>query len=346
MFTPYSSELESTYGYFMISRLLLALILFAAGILHLVRPDLFDPAIPFEPTLAINIAAGLLEIVLAIGLLAKRFRDQAARLTALWFLLLIPIHIYVCTQDLELGGIKLTGLLWLRTLFQPVLYFWALSLQEKGWIISQRWSDVVFLHYKVDAKKLQDVTPFPLDLYQGEAIVSIVPFVMGRIRFPFLFPIPGLSQLLELNLRTYVRVNGRPAVYFFTLDSNHLPGVLIARWFFSLPYRWVKLKFKKADNYQFSSSQFEIKAKVTNHKTSTDFDLWATERYALFTQRGAMNLVGVVEHAPWNLREIQIEEIKDNFSNLIGDELKMKDFLGASYAESLDVRFRPFRRLG
>jgi uncharacterized protein YqjF (DUF2071 family) len=329
----------------MLSRFLLAGILFLAGVLHLVRPDLFNQAIPFEEKLAINIAAGVLEILLALGLLTRKWRDLAAKGSALWFLALIPIHVYISLKDIKVGEIDLTLLMWIRTFFQPVLFFWALSLQEKGWIISQRWSEVVFLHYKVDAKKLQEITPFPLDLYQGDAIVSIVPFVMGRIRFPFLFPIPGLAKLLELNLRTYVKVNGRPAVYFFTLDSNHLPGVLIARWFFSLPYRWVKLGFKHKDFYQFRSPQFEIKARVRGEKPSSELDLFLTERYALYTMRGSQNLVGIVEHEPWRLRELEIEEIKDNFSILIGDEFKMRDLLGASYAHSLDVRFRPFRRL-
>lgn len=329
----------------MLSRFLLAGILFLAGVLHLVRPDWFNQAIPFEEKLAINIVAGVLEILLALGLITHKWRDLAAKGSALWFLALIPIHVYISLKDIKVGEIDLTLLMWIRTFFQPVLFFWALSLQEKGWIISQRWSEVVFLHYKVDAKKLQEITPFPLDLYQGDAIVSIVPFVMGRIRFPFLFPIPGLATLLELNLRTYVKVNGRPAVYFFTLDSNHLPGVLIARWFFSLPYRWVKLSFKHNDKYQFRSPQFEIKARVRGEKPSSALDLFLTERYALYTKRGSQNLVGVVEHEPWILRELEIEEIKDNFSNLIGDEFKMRDLLGASYAQSLDVRFRPFRRL-
>lgn len=329
----------------MLSRLLLSGILFLAGILHLVRPDWFNQAIPFEEKLAINIAAGLLEIILALGLITRRWRDLAAQGSALWFLSLIPIHVYLSLQDIKVGEIDLTALLWGRTFFQPVLFFWALSLQEKGWIISQRWSDVMFLHYKVDAQKLQEKVPFPLDLFKGEAIVSIVPFVMGRIRFPFFFPIPGLSQLLELNLRTYVRVNGIPAVYFFTLDSNHLPGVLIARWFFSLPYRWIKLSFNKEDDYQFSSPQFEIRASIGEKQVSSEFDQWATERYALMTQARGKKLMGVVEHRPWKLHAVRIHHLKDSFSTILGDELKMKELLSASYSDSLDVRFRPFRKI-
>lgn len=229
--------------------------------------------------------------------------------------------------------------------FLLALYFFALIFQEKGWVISQRWENVLFLHYKVDARELQKKVPFPLDLFHEEAVVSIVPFVMSRIRFPFLPRVPGLSQLLELNLRTYVKVDGKPAVYFFTLDSNHLPGVLIARWFFFLPYRWIKLSFSSQDQYQFSSPDFSIKAKIGATRLSHEFDRWATERYALFTKRGETSLVGTVEHLPWSLQDIEVVDLRDNFSHLIGEHLRMKSLMGAGYSESLDVRFRPFRVL-
>ncbi len=118
-----------------------------------------------------------------------------------------------------------------------------------------------FLHYEVDAKSFQEKVPYPIDLFEGKAVVSIVPFVMGRIRFPFLSIVPGLSRLLELNLRTYVKVAGRPAVYFFTLDANHLPGVLIARTLFRLPYRWRRMELRHEGSYSFESDSLRLLAR-------------------------------------------------------------------------------------
>lgn len=327
-------------------RLFISGVLFFAGLFHLILPELFNPAIPFAWKSEINIFVGIMEVILALLLWSPRFKDFAARASALWFLLLIPIHIYVSFYQIPMFGISHPALLWVRTLLQPLLYVLALSIQDKNWIISQRWSDVVFLHFEVDAQKLQCLTPFPLDLYQGKAIVSIVPFVMSHIRFPFLPSVPGLSKLYELNLRTYVKVDNRAGVYFFTLDSNHLPGVFIARWFFSLPYRWVKLTFIKEKDYHFSSTQFDLVGEVSAlAKRDLEFNTWATERYALFTKKGNKTLCGVVEHEPWDLREFKVIKIRDDFSNLIGDELKAKYFLSTTYAHRLDVRFRPFKTL-
>ena len=58
-----------------------------------------------------------------------------------------------------------------------------------------------------------------LDTFDSEAWIAVVPFWMSGIR-PRGFPaIPGLSRFPELNVRTYVRVQDKPGVYFFSLDA-------------------------------------------------------------------------------------------------------------------------------
>lgn len=323
----------------MISRLLLSLLLITAALLHFFVPQAFDPAIPFSFKREANCFAGIVEFFLGMGLWHPRLKDTCARLSALWFIALIPIHLYVSIQGIPIFGVTHPLALWGRTVLQPALFFWALSLQEKGWIISQRWSEVLFLHYEVDAQELQKKVPYPIDLFDGKAVVSIVPFMMSRIRFPFLPAIPGFSKLYELNLRTYVKIHGKSAVYFFTLDSNHLPGVLVARWFFSLPYRLRKMHLNHTENYSFKSELFTVQANVEEGLSTSAFDLWATERYALVTKRWGSDLWGVVEHKKWPLQKVHIQSIDDRFSQ---EFLVLKKFMGASFAKTLDVRFRPF----
>ncbi len=329
----------------LIAKIFISTLLAYIGALHLITPDLFNPVIPFPWKWEINLISGVLEIVLAILLWIPKTRDFAARMTALWFLILTPIHIYMIWEGIPFFSTNSPAILWARLFFQPVLFFLALVIQDKGWIMSQRWSDVIFLHYEVDKDDLQKLVPFPLDLFEGKAIVSIVPFVMGKIRFPFLPPIPGLSKLYELNLRTYVEVNGKKAVYFLTLDSNHLPAVLIARWFFSLPYRWRNLSFKHDDIYEFRAPDFEIKARVSETPIDNEFQRWATERYALFTKRGSWELCGIVEHAPWTLCDVKVESLTDRFSAPLGMDVSNKPIMAMAYAKTLNVRFRPFRKL-
>lgn len=332
------------------SRALLFLLLIGAGVLHIVRPGLFDPAIPFPYKWPINLSVGILEIALALGLYSKKFQDLSARLTALWFLCLIPIHVFVSWNHIAIFGTDQPLLLWLRTAFQPVLYFWALSLQKRGWIMAQTWKDVLFIHYQVDPKLLQDQVPFKLDLYNGNAVISIVSFTMDKIRFPFLPAVPGLSRLNELNLRTYVEVNGIKGVYFFTLDADQIPGISIGRMFFSLPYRLAKITIQKKDIEYLcesfrTSASLNFSAEIGAGRKSSSFDLWATERYGLFTKRSKQTLHGIVQHAPWVLQDISLTQIEDNFSSQLGMHLKAKDFLAPTYCQKLDVKFRPFYKM-
>jgi uncharacterized protein len=323
----------------MISRFSLSLLLMVAGILHIFYPAMFDPAIPFQMKDEINLFAGVLEILLSIGFWIPRINDLTSKACALWFLLLIPIHVYVSYFKIPMFGFNQPLFLWARTFLQPLLFFWALNQQTRGWIISQQWKNVLFLHFEVDHEELQKLVPYPIDLYHGKAIVSIVPFVMKRIRFPFLPSVPGLSKLFELNLRTYVRVNNRRAVYFFTLDSNHFFAVLVARLGFSLPYRYKEIEISNHQTYRVQSDELFLEAEIGNELPPNDFHQWATDRYALITKRFGRDMWGGVEHEKWKLQSAKLNEIRDQFST---QYLKLNHFLGASYAETLDVRFRPF----
>ena len=52
----------------------------------------------------------------------------------------------------------------------------------------------------------------------------------------------GISNFLELNLRTYVRDrSGNPGVWFYSLDANQSLAVAIARRFFHLPYIFAEM---------------------------------------------------------------------------------------------------------
>jgi uncharacterized protein YqjF (DUF2071 family) len=51
-----------------------------------------------------------------------------------------------------------------------------------------------------------------------------------------LFPLPWLSAFPELNVRTYVIRDGKPGVWFFSLEAGNSLAVWLARTFFKLPY--------------------------------------------------------------------------------------------------------------
>lgn len=216
------------------------------------------------------------------------------------------------------------------------------------WIIEQEWKNVLFIHFEVESDLLKDLVPFKLDFFEGKAIISIVPFLMEGIRFPFMPAFPFVSRLWELNIRTYVEVGGVPGIYFFTLETDSKLGEWIAKKFFHLPYRFSQIEAditqsKYLFKHQREDYSFNLEANLGKERTPSAFDLWSLERYCLFTKKGTHTFRGDVMHEPWRLREVEIKRLNDNFTKMIFPGIDHQ--VGASYSEYLKVRFRPFKRI-
>jgi uncharacterized membrane protein len=118
-------------------RWLLAAFYFAAGLLHLSRPEGFLPIVPdwVPAPLTVVMVTGLAEIAGAIGLMIPRLRPAAGIGLALYAACVFPANI-----KHALEGVAVTGLpssWWYhapRLALQPVLVWWAL---EAGGVI--RW---------------------------------------------------------------------------------------------------------------------------------------------------------------------------------------------------------------
>jgi len=225
-----------------------------------------------------------------------------------------------------------------------------------NWTIEQRWSHALFLNWKVSEAALQHQVPFPLDLHEGQAVLSLVPFYMDQIRFRGLPSVPVFSRLWELNLRTYVKVNGIPGIYFFTLETPHRLGNFIAKRFFELPYQHAEIEA------QLSPGQHRLSAKgllsdgklySLNLEAQTDvsevvpppkqdpFQVWVTERYHLFLKKEGRTIRGDVHHEPWKTRPLKVSALQGGISIL--KSLPAPEALAHCFAgEPLKVRFSPF----
>ncbi len=109
-------------------------------------------------------------------------------------------------------------------------------------VIRQRWSDFLFLHWRVDPREVAPFLPAGTrpDVHDGSAWVGLIPFVLSDHAFLPLPPVPHAGTFIEINVRTYsVDDEGRRGVVFRSLDAERLPSVLAARALFGLPYRWM-----------------------------------------------------------------------------------------------------------
>src|SRR5438105_12771945 len=88
-------------------------------------------------------------------------------------------------------------------------------LPDKPWVMTQIWHELLFAHWPIAPGILRPLVPpvLALDTFGRECWVGIVPFHMSYVR-PRGFPaVPRLSNFPELNVRTYVQVQGIPGVY-------------------------------------------------------------------------------------------------------------------------------------
>lgn len=190
-------------------------------------------------------------------------------------------------------------------------------LPHGPWVMSQKWENLLFMHFTVSKQALQAHLPkgMVVDCYQGEAWVTILPFEVTDMHFRKTPSIPYLHSYLELNVRTYVRKNGVPGLYFFSLDANKLLAIIGAR-VTTLPYFYAQMgMWLEGNNIHYKSkrwgkSKASLQASFRPHSSaylskSGSLDEWLLERYyAWKTNRNNTVEVGI-HHMPWQVQEVE-----------------------------------------
>jgi uncharacterized protein YqjF (DUF2071 family) len=186
------------------------------------------------------------------------------------------------------------------------------SMVPTRWFLAQTWHSLLFAHWPVDPQSLERRLPAGVepDLLDGRAWLSIVAFRMLGSR-PLLPPgRPVLPPIPELNLRTYVRVNGVPGVWFLSLDASSPFFVSAGRMLYGLPYRLARMTTigDGARTHYMSSRRdacfaatYEPCGEVSRAETGS-LEHFLVERYRLFSMRRRKLVTAVVTHEPWPLQ--------------------------------------------
>ncbi len=174
------------------------------------------------------------------------------------------------------------------------------------WIGTQTWQDVLFLHWPIAPKILVKYIPqeLKLDIYKGNAWLSVVLFKVKGQRLRFLPPLPGISSYLQLNVRTYVEYNGRKGIYFFHLDITNQLLVKLAT-MGSLPYRYTEIFLQQGlytSRYKTFNERLRVIYKPADN-TNLVFDQWLVERYHSWAKWGNALFRIDIQHAPWQLQQ-------------------------------------------
>jgi uncharacterized protein len=186
------------------------------------------------------------------------------------------------------------------------------------WTMAQTWDDLLFAHYRVSAEQLARLVPQGLEIEQcdGSAWVGVTPFVITAFRLRGTLPLPRLSTFPELNVRTYVTVDDKPGIWFFSLDTSSRLAVEGARRAYKLPYFQARLSIERragrvvcaCERDDDPERRFEGRYQPTSEVFNADRDSlewFLTERYCLYAiDQGRLHRAEI-QHPPWPLQQAE-----------------------------------------
>jgi uncharacterized protein YqjF (DUF2071 family) len=194
-------------------------------------------------------------------------------------------------------------------------------MPNSPWLMTQTWHDLLFVHWPVSPVSLRPLVPAPcdLDMFDGQTWLGIVPFEMTNVAPRACPALPGISAFAEINVRTYVRVNGRPGVYFLSLDAGNRLAVKVARTLFRLPYYDADFDVardasggidyrarRRAGTATFEAHYAPAAQGSIPSPGSLEYVL--TERYCLYTVTPAGRCRRVdIHHPPWILQRAEAD---------------------------------------
>jgi hypothetical protein len=193
--------------------------------------------------------------------------------------------------------------------------------RPSGW---QRWRDLLFVHWRVPVDTVRALVPpmLELDLWDGDALVGVVPFAMRDVR-PAWLPALMALDFLETNVRTYVTYRGRPGVYFFSLEASSLLAVKAARWGWGLPYfhaamrldrdgDWIEFETRRRDGSPSPMHRVRYRpGPVLGPSAPGTFEFFLLERYLLFSVRRGVVYEGQVHHVPYPAQQVELASLDD-----------------------------------
>lgn len=231
-------------------------------------------------------------------------------------------------------------------------------LPQRPWLMAQTWRRLLFAHWRVPASAVRAVVPaqLPLDLVDGDALIGVTPFDVCALRLRGTPPPPVVGSFPELNVRTYVTVDDRPGIYFFSLDADSPLAVAAARRGYRLPYFEAQMTCVADDHgVAFASrrtssdgppASFSVRYRPTGEPTRAQrgtIDHFVTERYCLYTLDEAGHILRAnIHHPPWPLQPAEAEIEHNTMTAGLGFSLEGGPML--HYAERQDVVFWTLER--
>ncbi len=194
------------------------------------------------------------------------------------------------------------------------------------------WHDLILVTFAVPDELAVPLVPpgCQADRWAGRCHMSLVALQMDRVRVRGL-PIPGLTAYPQVNLRLYVRHDGRRAVRFV---QELVPSRLLAagaRWLYGEPFRAGRIRASLSQHHEGPRAEYRFGldrprwhvsvqgAARTELPGEDSFEHWVKERdRGCRTDRTGRLRTFDVAHPPWAVRPITALDLRVDFAGLYG----------------------------
>ena len=190
-------------------------------------------------------------------------------------------------------------------------------LPRRPWVLGQTWRSLLFAHWSLDPDQIAPLVPAPLDLEtsEGRAWIGLTPFMLTGFRLALTPPLPYVSSFPEINVRTYVSYEGKPGIFFFSLDAGSRLAVSAARRFYRLPYFLARMTMElNARGASLNSTRTDDRGHEATFTATYrsmgkpgkaaagSLEHFLTERYCLYAVEGRALYRAEIHHPPWSLQ--------------------------------------------
>lgn len=185
-------------------------------------------------------------------------------------------------------------------------------LPEAPWTQAETREGVLHVHWRVERRELERLLPseLELDTFAGEAWLGVACLRVANLRLRGLPPLPGVSSLLELEVRTYVREGGRPGIWLLSLDATNRLLVEAAKRRHRLPAYRARIDLEthereRALEVERDGLRFAARWRPSGRPAiaaAESLARFACERYALYTADGGRLYRADLHHAPTRVR--------------------------------------------
>ena len=233
---------------------------------------------------------------------------------------------------------------------------------DSQWLFSQNWNDGLFTHFAIDPPTLRRLVPeaLTLDLYDGVAWLTIAASCTSHLRPSGVPPLPGLSFFPQICARTYVTMQGKPGLYYFSVDAANLSAVWFARIFFRMQY-WhsaiqvsgatIQARKPEEPSIRFRCSRLHGPAALNGavkfdavyspvgepeRARRGSLDEFLTERYCLYSRNGLKFYRTELHHQPWPLQRAAVEIRCNSIAEPLGLALPTEPVL-SHFCRSLKI---------